>query len=230
MKNLFTGKMCLIATLLLSLPQARASEIIYHFDTVFPNDPPPSGPAPWVNATFQDGSPGSVFLTIDAVNLTGTEFLGGNNEGGLFFNVNPSINPAGLRFTFVSANVTLGDSVSTGEDAFKANGDGYFDIHVNFSSHNFSNGASITYQITDNNDSNLNANDFGYMSSPGGGEGQYYAAAHVQGLPPNGTNSTWISSTTEVTPAPEPETGALFAAAIALWGALRCQWKKTSGN
>jgi hypothetical protein len=215
MKTMLGIRFFAIAALGLTVTRVSASDITYHFDTVFLNAPAPAGPAPWVDATFHDVSPGTVLLTISAVNLDSGFFIGGQSQGGLFFNLNPGLVPTDLSFNRVSANGSFGDVVFAGANGFKADGDGYYDVNVNFTSHNFVSGSSISFQITDINDSALNASDFSYVSAPGGGAGEYYAAAHIQG-----GISTWVGSVA-VEPVPEPWTGTLLAASFGLWGAMR---------
>lgn len=206
----------------------NASGILYQFDTPFPSDPNPDGSSPWINASFQDVS-GGVLLTVSNVGLTSSEFLQGNGSGangGIFFNLNPNDDPNSLTFTLESQSANFGTSISTGENAFKADGDGKYDIVFDFSSHLFAGGASFSYLIS--GVSGLNSSDFAYMSAPAGGSGPFYAAAHVMGLSPNGSNSTWIepgSGPMQLTPAPEPSSIALIAASFGIWGAVR-QWHK----
>lgn len=224
----------LLLTLVLCPGSARASGLLFQFDTPFPTDPDPAGPSPWIDAFFQDVSPGTVLLTITNVNLTAGEFVAGNGNGangGLFFNLNPALNPAGLTFGFVSSsgNFTVpaqGSAVApinTGTDSFKADGDGYYDIQIDFdtsSGDRFAGGDSVTYQIT--GIPGLIAADFGYMSQPSnGGSGPFYAAAHVQGLA--GGASTWIEPSQMITISPVPEPSSLVALFIGFcaWGVVR---------
>jgi hypothetical protein len=212
-----------VAALGLAVPQINAAGFTYHFDTVFQGAPVPGSPAPWVDATFQDIAIGTVLLTITAAgDLPGTYFINGNSQGGLFFNLNPSLDPTDLSFTTVAANGSFGDAVLTGVDAYNADGDGYYDINVRFSTHTFSAGSSISYQIVDIYNAFLSASDFMYISAVGGGQGPYYAAAHLQG-----GISTWVAST-QVTPVPEPGAGALLATALGLMGAWHRRRQRTS--
>src|SRR5579863_756627 len=131
-------------------PIAANASIIYQFNTPFPTDPTPSGNGPWIDASFTDVTPGTVLLTITNVNITTSEFLKGNGNGasgGLYFNLNPNDNPTALNFALVSSNGNFGPIISTGENQFKADGDGYYDIQFDFSG-NFSTDASLTYRIT----------------------------------------------------------------------------------
>jgi len=222
---MFCALPCAVLAVGLFLPATtHASDILYEFDTPFPSDPTPTGSAPWVDAEFQDVS-GGVQLTISNVGLTTGEFIQGMGNGannGLLFNLNPSFSPNNLVFSLVSQTGNFGTSISTGEDAFKADGDGRYDIGFDFSTHNFTAGASITYLIT--GIPGLNAGSFAYLSSSTGGTGPFYAAAHVMGI--NGTNGTWIepgSGPILVSPVPEPSSIVLMIASFGVLGGL-CRW------
>lgn len=213
MKKLIQKSLILIlgaGALLFSGLKTNAQGILLQLNTPFPSDPSPSGSAPWVDAIFQTTNNG-VLLTITNVDITSGEFLQGNGNGangGLYFNLNTNLNPNALAFTLVSSNGSFGPIISLGVNQFKSDGDGYYDIQFDFSTHLFSTDSSISYLITLTNNASLTANDFAYLSSEGGGEGIYYAAAHVQGLSVGG--STWIGSTTVYAlPVPEPTTWAL---------------------
>jgi len=216
---------CGVAAAGLLVPaKTNASGILYQFDTPFPSDPSPDGSSPWIDASFQDAS-GGVLLTVTNLGLTSTEFMQGNGSGangGLFFNLNPIDDPTSLTFTLVSQTASFGTYIQTGENAFKADGDGKYDIVFDFSSHLFAGGASFTYLIS--GISGLSANDFAYLSAPAGGSGPFYAAAHVMGLSPAASNSTWIepgSGPMQLMPLPEPSPTALIATSFGLFGALR---------
>lgn len=209
-----------VSLLLMGSLTANAS-IEYQFNSVFSGDSP-GGNAPWVDAYFIDVAPGEVLLTVTNVNLAPGEFVGGHGNGasgGLFFNINTQYNPSDLNFTLVSETSTLfGTSISTGEDAFKADGSGYYDIEIDFSSHSFANDASITYEIT--GISGLTASDFEQLNEPSGGEGPFYAAAKVQGIP-SGSGSGYLDpsggyTVLGVQSVPEPAPTALMAAGLTL--------------
>src|SRR6516165_2353528 len=101
MKTMLSVRFFAIAALGLTVARGTASDITYHFDTVFPSAPAPAGSAPWVEATFQDVSPGTVLLTVTALNLASDLFIDGQPQGGLYFNLNPSLIPSDLSFSRV---------------------------------------------------------------------------------------------------------------------------------
>lgn len=203
----------------LGAANTMASGIAYQFNTVFSGANAFSGPAPWVNATFQDTNNG-VVLTIANSGLASSEFI-----SGVYLNFDPADNVNNLSFTLQN---TIGSfsapSVSMGEDAFKADGDGYYDILLNFSTadgHKFTGGDSVTYLIT--GVAGLTSSDFAYLSTPGGdAPNGFYAAAHAQGL--TGGQSAWIepaNGPVPIVPVPEPSPVAFVGAGIILLIALR---------
>ena len=199
----------------LVVPQARATGIVFNLDTVFSGQStPPAGPGPWTSASLLDISPGTVQLTVTNVGLSTGEFI-----RGLYLNLNPADNVSDLHFSLVSSHGSFSlPSISLGEDSFKADGDGLYDILLSFgTAHNttFTVDDSVTYQIT--GIANLESSDFAFMSSPAGGSGPFYAAAHVQGTPPNNGQSCWIEPGVGPIPVPEPAAEALLALGAGLW-------------
>ncbi len=181
----------------------RANTLTFSLCTEFSGATPPAGIAPWLTATFNDhDSPGSVDLTLDATNLTGTEFV-----FDWYFNLDPSLNPAGLSFIKHSSDGAFTDpAVLRGSNAYKADGNGYYDFVFDFdnaggASRRFGVGDSITYSIS--GIPNLTVASFDFMSVMGGGTGQHLTAAHVGGI--NANYSGWIS-------VPEPASVSLLLA------------------
>lgn len=213
--------LCLPAEVSRAQVQLQPGSVVYGFDNAFstgsPPGPPPSGTAPWVTTTFQnDASAGGVLLTISGADLAGSEKL-----DTLYFNLNPADNVNNLTFAFQSeaspnGNVPAQATISTGEDAFMADGDGKYDISFAFSTANqasFMNGDSITYLIS--GISGLTAADFDYLSTPAGGAGPFYAAAHIQAIG-SGATGAWVDPAV-----PEPAAFGFVAAALAVVVTLR---------
>lgn len=200
--------------------KAEATGVLYQFDNVFSysgSASSPAGPGPWVDATLQDNANG-VLLTVDNLGLTGGEFL-----SQLYLNINPLDNVNNLTFTFVSgtSGVTA-PTIQTGEDGFKADGDGKYDILFNFDTVNsgrFGAGDSITYLIA--GISGLSASDFKYLSTSAGGQhGPFYGAGHIQGIAgQTGSDSVWIDPSLgpQIVSVPEPASIALLAISFGLW-------------
>ena len=178
----------------------------------------PSGPAPWLSATFADAGSDTVSLTLQAY-LTSSEFV---SEWS--FNIStPGLMP--LTFTFDAVNSTgpAASSILQSADGLQADGDGKFDIQLNFpvSAQNRFNGTeTVIYTITG---TGLFASLFDDFSIPGGGEGIYHSAAHVQGIDSDPA-SGWIGD--KPTGVPEPGALLLMGAglvALAGWGKRKKQ-------
>src|SRR6267378_5419775 len=75
---------------------SAASGITYQFDNEFSSGTPPAGPAPWVTATIQTATPGTVLLTVANNGLIGSEFV-----SGFYLNLNTNFNPINLSFSYV---------------------------------------------------------------------------------------------------------------------------------
>jgi hypothetical protein len=196
-------KVVLVAAIAsLCAPALRADVVTFEYVFEFSGADAPTGPAPWLTATFDDGNtPGSVTLTLSASGLTGTEFV-----RGWYFNLDPSLNPTSLAFNKVSSSGSFASpAISTGVDAFKADGDGRYDIRFRFAtdggcSTRFGPGDVLTLEIT--GISTLTAHSFEFLSLPDGGNGPFVSAAHIQGIGPDGEGSGWIA-------VPEPSSMAL---------------------
>ena len=155
--------------------------------------------------------------------LFGTEFL-----DQLYLNLNTAFNPIQLSFTKIGETGSFGTLaggsnpvISTGTNAFSADGGGSYDISFQFDiappSQRF-NGLldSITYNVTLAGGT-LRENSFNFDAVPHGDHGVFKAAAHIQGVAPgpNGT-SGFIAHV--------PDGGAtvtLLGTALACLGALR---------
>ena len=181
----------------------QASVVSYDLSIEFSGATPPAGAAPWLNATFDDGgSAGSVDLTLTAVNLVASEFV-----GVWMINLDPALNPTLLVFSAPSKTGSFTDpTISQSVDAFKADGDGWFDIEIDFASGGgagarFGPGEAVSYTIT--GIGSLTASSFDFLSEPGGGHGPFPTAAHVQGIGPTGADSGWVT-------VPEPTSLALL--------------------
>lgn len=201
----------LCMSILLLAATARSSHaamVVQGLDFEYSGGTPPAGAAPWVRATFDDGGgSGSVTMKLDALNLTGSEFV-----SKWLFNLDPALDPALLNFSVQSSTGAFATpSALTGIDAFGAAGNTKFDILVDFAvappADRFTAGDSITFQIT--GIPTLTAHSFSFLSIPGG-KGPYISAAHIQGIGPGGGDSGWIAVV------PEPGAAAIFLGVLVL--------------
>jgi hypothetical protein len=187
---------------------AYADSFFFQFTNVFAGSRPDSAPT-WVSSMFSDIKPGTVQLKISADGLTDGNFL-----SALFFNLDPSLKPSKLTFTYVGGSGGFAlPTISTGADAFKADNQGKFDVYFDFSQRTGSQFTGNDYVIYDVTSSafNLTASDFDCLSSAAGGCSEYLAAAEISGIPGgcSTTGSGWVAPGCTLL-APEPGTGPLL--------------------
>jgi PEP-CTERM motif len=193
MKKVITAVMVIFGIIVFSIPVC-AETIVFNYNFEFSGAVSPAGTSPWLTATFEDfGSEGKVKLTFKASGLVGTEYVGESS-----FNLNPLLDPTKLKVVAISG-VTV--DAQTGSNAFKADGDGYFDILFNYpqaEAFRFNAGDEAVYLIAlDGVD--LSPQDFKFGSE--NSEKSYYVAAHVQGIGAGGEGSGWVTG--------DPSTGVL---------------------
>jgi hypothetical protein len=150
-------------------------------------------------------------LIVTASHLTGSE-----NVESIFFNLDPALDPTKLRFDESGGGDFNPPAIYTGANAFKARGDGKYDVLFRFATANrdasrFSAGDRLTCLIT--GISCLDAASFVYQSFPSGGNGPFTSAAHVQRIGPDDA-SGWLSARAELAQVPEPQSAALFGIAM----------------
>jgi hypothetical protein len=189
----------------------RAAPLEY--DVLFSGSSP-AGPAPWLTAAFSDAE-GGVTLTLSTDGLSPGEFVG---KKGWYFNFNDDKIDVldDLQFTHVSGNAA--DRIDVGVDGFKADGGGYYDLRFAWNNRpaaRLGEGMTVVYRI--DGVEGLTASDFiGYLSAPSGGQGEWWSAAHVQGI--QGGGSGWVAAI------PEPATvtlAGLGVLAAAFWAGRR---------
>lgn len=202
----------LVVTLVAFVPFTRAA-LIMQLDTEFSGATPPAGSTPWLTATFDDGgTPGSVTLTMEATNLVGSEFVSWWG-----FNFNPALDITALNAAYTSG--ALASNLTISENCCKADGDGFFDIVFEYNNGVFGAGDTSVYEFTL---AGITANDFNFLSAPGGGNGSWGTGAHVQGIDPNADKSGWVGGGGfEETPIPEPATLLLVSSGLTGLGLLR---------
>jgi hypothetical protein len=205
---------------------AFAAVITFDYNFEFSGASSPSGPAPWLTATFDDfGGSGTVRVTMSTSGLTGSEFVDGSGgTGGWFFNLNPTLDPTALTFTFVSGNDA--NTILTGTDAFMADGDGNYDIRFGWTAPPASRLAAGQTSVYDITLAGLVATDFNFLSAPGGGAGAFLSAVHVQGIGPGGTESGWVAPVAQLQPIPEPATLSLLGLGALVTGLGACRARR----
>lgn len=181
----------------------HAAIITYDMAIEFSGATAPAGAGPWMRFTIADTAPDTVSVKIDNIGLVGTEFV-----SGAYLNLNPALNPASLNFSLpVQVGSFALPSIDKAVNAYKADGDGFFDIRFNFANANsqrFGVGESVTYTVT--GISGLNATDFDFLSVNGPPDKNGFpAAAHVLSIGLDGEDSGWV------TVVPEPASMSLLA-------------------
>ena len=153
---------------------------------------------------FSSNTPaGSITITITQSSASSVEFSIVNNTDGdiddLYFN-NILAGPA----WGTASGCTQCSSVLFGSNAFKADGDGFYDLQVMFpssggshGSNRFAPGDTVVFTVSA---TGITPESFLGFSAPGGGAGPFQVAAHVISIDSQGGQSGWISDQ----PVPEP--------------------------
>jgi hypothetical protein len=218
-KNITSLTIVVAICLLTAMAAGVAHGEIMDLTKEFSGGTDPVGNQPWVTISTTQQTPNIVKFKVDvpaqSLDPNKSEFV-----TGVYLNLNPSLNPSLLAITYDSGIAFT--SWAKGTNAFKADGDGYYDVQINYASSNsgrLTSDASSSFTIT-YDDSPLSAQDFNY-ASVGGAKGAYFAAAHVQGIPPN-SYSGWVGAKDGLHVVPEPSTFvSILAAAFCLIGLAR---------
>lgn len=187
----------------LALACAGAQAATYDFTTEFSGGTAP-GTGPYATISYTD-TVGGVLMNLTLLSNSidwNAKSLYINYAGGA------ALTPA--SFTLVSGEAAT--SIQVGSDSFKADGDGYFDILLNYpNGGGFNQGESSQYQIA-----GAAASSFDATSAPGGGNGTWYAAIHAQNTSAEGA-SGWLGAVPGGTVS-EPGSLATLLAGLGLLG------------
>jgi|SRR5215469_14003032 len=195
------------------------ADLIYNFDPA--NTFSGTAPAGTLTVQFHTVSTGQVLMTITSNLATGENLDPGE---AIDLNIVPALSGdlGSLNFALQSnTGFSQAASVQQGEDAFKADGDGFYDISVTYSPSTkaFTTGQAQTYLVTG---TGITESSFDALSSPGGGSGPFFAAIHVQNTPSGGSGSAWVSSAPDPSGAvPEPASLTIFGVGLGVFGLLR---------
>lgn len=174
--------------------QLNAFALQFGLTGEFSNGTAPTGPAPWGTVDVTDSGK-SVLVTLSIAN---------NNIGKLsewYLNFDPTKNVSKLRFSSVDTSDVLLWGADTGVNAFKADGDGTYDIRFRFSTaiNTFKTGESLQFRISSKDGADLNPDDFDFVSV-GGAKGSFHTAAHVLALGGTCGASGWVGDPQSGTP------------------------------
>jgi hypothetical protein len=195
---------------------ATAVSISFDLNFEFSGATEPAGPSPWVRVTFDDatGDPNSVQLTIDALGLTPDS--PGESLESLYLNFDPLLDPTDLTFVPIDVIASTPTAINLSIDTFQADGDGLFDIDIEFppptgqGPERFTAGEVVIFEII--HISPIDALSFDFESVMGGGSGSYSAAAHILSIGPTGADSGWIGPVQ----VPEATTGVMLGLGLLL--------------
>lgn len=177
-----------------SIVPAHAAVVTFEYTESF-GAVSPDGSSPWATATFDDGGgTGSVTLT-----MTASADIGAADITEMYFNLvdDSQTTLDGLGFTFDSG-VEATNSVTATTNAFRAGGDGFYDILFDYppppgNATLFSAGLSSVYTITG---TGLTANDFNVFGEPGpgGNAGPFLSVARFQSTGVDGQGSDFVGA------------------------------------
>jgi hypothetical protein len=222
MRKYFT--LLLLAVLALGTTSLEAVPIHWELDYEFSGAHAPVGT---LIVELETTATNTVWLTVDATGL-----VGGEHVKVLCLNLDDTLLPrANLGMTDEGSGYTV-DTFSVGIDAYKADGDGYFDMEFAFGTsggNRLAAGEKAEFEFTWPGGLDQSAFYYGSAPPPGGGPGPFYVAAHVGGIADDEGGTDWSGWVTDdgngEVPVPEASTMILFGSGLV--GLLRFAKRKS---
>lgn len=184
-----------------------ASALVITLTHEFSGGTSPEGTPPWVTINIIQGIDSNTVNVRVTNNLIGSEFI---DE--LYLNLDPN-----KTWTWQDLNITArtGPTInpfSRGEDAFKADGDGFFDLLFDYPqappADRFGTGDVSSFSLTYTGP--ISPEDFNFISVDGPvGKTGFLGAAHIQSIGEGGNGSGWIANNGGGPPQQIPEPGSL---------------------
>lgn len=188
----------LLGGVVVSASNAATLELGHIFSDT-PVAPDLSGP--WLTVATTNLGANQIQVDLTADRLSDPEYV-----SEWFLNLDPALDPADLS---VSAsllsgafNVPVAASLLLAADAYKADGDGKYDIKVIFDSSDgmgtrFTDGDSLRLTLTYTGVGSFNESSLIFPSAPDGGAGPFLAAAHINSTGLDDTGSVWVAAVPE---------------------------------
>ena len=188
-----------------------AAPIIYDIDYAFSGSGTGS-----VQAEFTDIGDGLVQLRMSSTGLSG------GYASGWYFNFDPNLNASDLDINYVSG--IEADHVRQGTNAFKADGDGFFDLLFDFSTadRDLAPGEWSVYTLAL---AGLTTDSFNFVSVNGPvGKNGFYAGAKISG---GSGIQAWVADADGPAPPPVPEPASLLLLGAGALPLLRKRMRRT---
>jgi hypothetical protein len=214
--NYITRAAALMAASLLYIGVAQAATLQLDLGTSFgdPFDPDtaaPDGAGPWLTALFDDGgTAGSATLTLSVADIGGADITS------VYLNFNDALGIGNLSISYAGGTGPAPTSILQSMNTYQADGDGIYDLKIDWANNDFMANEVITFNITGSGAaSSFVASDFNYLAEVGDENGPFYAAAKVQSTGEFGEQSDWIAAV------PVPAAVWLFGSGLGLLGWMR---------
>ena len=192
-------RVALAATMLLVPASYAATLDLGH---IFSDTPvPPDLSGPWLTVATTNLGANQIQVDLTAERLSDPEYV-----SEWFLNLDPALNPGDLSVSasWLSGafNVPAAASLLLAADAYKADGDGKYDIKVIFDSSDglttrFTDGDALRLTLTYTGVGSFNESSLIFPSAPDGGAGPFLAAAHINATGPGDTGSVWVAAVPE---------------------------------